>query len=94
VNNSDLREALLGAQPNSANAGQHSVQEQAQAEDEPAARFWQTYTRKREQARRKLKQVHVYKTAYASMYKYLLDRLPALTHSSLGFEPLSVVVRR
>ena len=54
VKNSDLREALLGAQPNSANAGQHSVQEQAQAEDEPAARFWQTYTRKREQARRKL----------------------------------------
>jgi hypothetical protein len=43
VKNSDLREALLGAQPNSANAGQHSVQEQAQAADEPSARFWQTY---------------------------------------------------
>jgi hypothetical protein len=31
---------------------------------------------------------------YACINKYLLDCLPALTHSSLGFEPLGVVIRR
>jgi hypothetical protein len=28
------------------------------------------------------------------VYKYLLDCLPALTHPSLGLEPLGVVIRR